>query len=396
MINLDTEIEIIYSSYLKDLKQALDQKLNPTVASTGSNDQLQQVLNVLTDIKEGSDQTTTNLALKEASEEAEKAKAEAENSKQQLAQLKKQEQEIQNKVSLDNQAPLIDIATELSSDKQGVIKGRVTDNVGIAEVTLDGQTIPIDKKGNFEYKTFIPPNGLTLTIEAFDLAGLSSVINVPLKRNTSDTKTIAFDPLIPIGRSGSQNNNALALIMGVSNYENTPAKAIYADSDAKMFSDYASEKLGIPSDRIKTLVNDGADITGVLLGIKKWLQRFSKAEQSDIYIFFAGHGLASDDGEDMYLLPYDGSPELLERTAILRKELFKDIASTNPRSVTVFLDTCYSGTTRGTDMLIASRPIAIVAKEQAIPNNFTVFTAAAGDQTAKPLEEANMVCSLTS
>ena len=155
-----------------------------------------------------------------------------------------------------------------------------------------------------------------------------------------------------------------------------------------MFSDYASEKLGIPSDRIKTLVNDGADITGVLLGMKKWLQRFSKAGQSDIYIFFAGHGLASDDGEEMYLLPYDGSPELLDRTAILRKELFKDIASTNPRSVTVFLDTCYSGTTRGTDMLIASRPIAIVAKEQAIPDNFTVFTAAAGDQTAKPLKEA--------
>ena len=90
----------------------------------------------------------------------------------------------------------------------------------------------------------------------------------------------------------------------------------------------------------------------------------------------------------MYLLPYDGRPRLLEDTAILRKKLFKEVASANPLSVTVFLDTCYSGTTRGTDMLIASRPIAIVAKEQAIPDNFTVFTAAAGDQTAKPLEEA--------
>ena len=61
----------------------------------------------------------------------------------------------------------------------------------------------------------------------------------------------------------------------------------------------------------------------------------------------------------MYLLPHDGAPELLEKTAILRQELFDDIASANPRSVTVFLDTCYSGTTRGTDMLIATRPIAI-------------------------------------
>ena len=56
--------------------------------------------------------------------------------------------------------------------------------------------------------------------------------------------------------------------------------------------------------------------------------------------------------------------------------------------MTVFLDTCYSGTTRGTDMLIASRPIAIRALEQSIPSNFTVFSAAAGDQTSKPLKAA--------
>ena len=69
----------------------------------------------------------------------------------------------------------------------------------------------------------------------------------------------------------------------------------------------------------------------------------------------------------MYLLPFDGRPRLLDETAILREKLFSDISAANPRSVTVFLDTCYSGTTRGPDMLIASRPIAIRAKEQAVP-----------------------------
>ena len=72
-----------------------------------------------------------------------------------------------------------------------------------------------------------------------------------------------------------------------------------------------------------------------------------------------GHGLASENGEEMYLLPYDGRPRLLNETAISRERLFADISAANPRSVTVFLDTCYSGTTRGTDMLIASRPIAM-------------------------------------
>ena len=79
---------------------------------------------------------------------------------------------------------------------------------------------------------------------------------------------------------------------------------------------------------------------------------------------------------------------MLKASGIRRKELFDNIQQSNPKSVTVFLDTCYSGTTRGTDMLVASRPIMIKAKEQSIPSNFTVFSAAAGDQTSKPLEEA--------
>ena len=126
----------------------------------------------------------------------------------------------------------------------------------------------------------------------------------------------------------------------------------------------------------------------MLLSIRNSLTRAIRQQQSDVYVFFAGHGLASDDGEEMFLLPYDGAPELLQETTIARQKLFKEIAASNPGSVTVFLDTCYSGTTRGTETLIASRPIAIKAKQQAVPEGFTVMTAAAGDQTAKPLEEA--------
>ena len=90
----------------------------------------------------------------------------------------------------------------------------------------------------------------------------------------------------------------------------------------------------------------------------------------------------------MFLLRYDGLPRPLQDSSVKGDQLFAVIQKTNPKSVTVFLDTCYSGTTRGTDMLIASRPITIRALEQSIPNNFTVFSAAAGDQTSKPLEEA--------
>jgi len=56
--------------------------------------------------------------------------------------------------------------------------------------------------------------------------------------------------------------------------------------------------------------------------------------------------------------------------------------------VTVFLDTCYSGGTRNEETLVASlRPILITPKEQSIPDNFTVLSAAKGNQTSQSLEE---------
>ena len=317
------------------------------------------------------------------------AQKETERLRQELAALKAQQEQQQQTISSDTQIPLITITSAGTKGKQGVIRGRASDNVGVAELTVDGNTIAVRSNGSFEYSTFVPATGLTLTFQVTDMAGLSSKQTVSLQRNVNlATATINFDRLNPIGKLTKQNSNALALIIGVSVYENTPAKAVFADADAMMFRDYASEKLGIPDSRIKTMVNDGAGERELLLSVKSWLSRSVKKNQSDVYIFFAGHGLASDDGSKMYLLPYDGAPELLDDTAILRDRLFSDVAAANPRSVTVFLDTCYSGTTRGTDMLIASRPIAIRALEQSIPDNFTVMTAAAGDQTAKPLEEA--------
>ena len=298
------------------------------------------------------------------------------------------DQKQQALILADSQVPLIDIFNAVTVGKQGLIAGYVTDNSGIAEVSVDGNVIPVTSDGSFEYRTFVPANGISVQVQATDLTGLTSVMSVSLQRNTSlVAATISFDRLNPIGKHAMQNSNALALIIGISDYENTPAKAVFADADAMMFRDFASEKLGISDSRIKTMVNDGAGERELLLSVKSWLSRSVKQDQSDVYIFFAGHGLASDDGSKMYLLPYDGAPELLDDTAILRDRLFSDVAAANPRSVTVFLDTCYSGTTRGTDMLIASRPIAIRALEQSIPDNFTVMTAAAGDQTAKPLEE---------
>jgi uncharacterized caspase-like protein len=217
-------------------------------------------------------------------------------------------------------------------------------------------------------------------------------MSVNLERTaTSRTATIKFDRLNPLGKPVTPNKDALAFIIGIGSYENAdPAK--YADSDALMFEDYASEKLGVPEERIKTLVNGEADIAEILLSIKKWLRRSTKPEKTDIYVFFAGHGLAAPEGQ-AYLIPFDGRPELelLERTALLQKELFEEIAAANPRNVTVFLDACYTGKTRTGELLIADanyRPLVLKAIDDGLPDNFTLMTASSGSEFSGPLEEA--------
>ena len=123
--------------------------------------------------------------------------------------------------------------------------------------------------------------------------------------------------------------------------------------------------------------------------LSKWLPSRIKSGETDLIIFFAGHGLASNDGKDLFLLSQDSDPDLLARTALSRTELFKEIIKLNPKSVTMFLDTCYSGVSRDEKTLLASaRPVRIIADEQDTPDNFTIFSASQLDQISSGLKDA--------
>ncbi len=319
------------------------------------------------------------------------AQQEAERLLKELAALKAKQQQEQQRINSDTQIPLITILSSSADDRQGSITGKVTDNFAVAEVRIDGTVVPLKSDGSFKWKGFVPLGGFSVVIEAFDTAGLSATKQVRLERGENKIAALSFERLDPFrGRIAMKNNSSLALIIGVSDYELEPDKpALYANRDAQLFQDYAAIKLGVPDKNIFTMINQGADRLKIMKAVKKELLRRSEKNKTDVYIFFAGHGLASSDGSNMFLLPYDGDPELLEDSAIGRKQLFADIQAISPRSVTIFLDSCYSGGTRAGGSLVASlRPIAIRAEEQNVPDGFTILSAAKGNQTSQSLEEA--------
>ena len=301
----------------------------------------------------------------------------------------KQEKIIVKKQKQDNEAPVINIAEIITvNDSNYEFNGNVTDKSESIFIEVDGRNIDVIN-GKFTVKGYSPVNK-TITIGAIDQWGNRSKpkivkLIVDLKNSNIAEK---LEPLNPSKIVSDQSDNKVALIIGIENYVDSP-DATFANLDAKYFFDYARKGFGVNKNNINLLVDEQATFVKTNKALTKWLRSKVKSGQTELIIFFAGHGLASNDGKELYLLPQDSDPDLLSRTALSRTELFQEIISLNPKNVTIFLDTCYSGVSRDEKTLLASaRPVRIVADKQSTPNNFTIFSASQLDQISSGLEEA--------
>ena len=58
------------------------------------------------------------------------------------------------------------------------------------------------------------------------------------------------------------------------------------------------------------------------------------------------------------------------------------------KTITVSLDTCYSGGTRTNEILVTDRPIAIFPDKDALPSNVTILSASSRSQLSSTYEAA--------
>jgi hypothetical protein len=170
----------------------------------------------------------------------------------------------------------------------------------------------------------------------------------------------------------------LAVIIGIEKYISIQ-NAAYANSDAEYFTEYAKRAFGIESKNIKTLIDDKADFISSKKALFKWLRQRINKNQTEVFIFYSGHGLASLNDEELFLLTNDSDGDFIEDTALSRTSIIERIASFKPKTVTMFIDACYSGETRDskdTELLIASaRPVRKLEDESNLPDNFNMFSA---------------------
>jgi hypothetical protein len=273
------------------------------------------------------------------------------------------------------------------SDGTVELSGRVISDASISEILINGRALEVSlgRDNSFTVTRGLPMGAVTsYRLSVMDEYGQKAETEINVERAAVQyAEQVA--PLNPRKLKAHANPNAVALIIGVESYSNLPP-AQYADSDATHFYDYASQSLGVPPHKIKLLTDSKANRTELLKAMRSWM-RTEVNGKSDVYIFFAGHGLASADGSKTYLLPADGDRDLLDETSILRDDLIA--SAKGAKTITMFLDTCYSGGTRTNEVLLAdARPIAIVPDKSALPPNVTVLAAASGAQLSSTYEAA--------
>ena len=266
------------------------------------------------------------------------------------------------------------------------LSGRVVSDASISEVSINGRALEVSLGRDNSFKvTRLPPMGVVTSyrLSVSDEYGQRAEREIYVQRAAIQyAEQVA--PLNPRKLKAQTNPNAVALIIGVESYLSLPP-AQYADSDANHFYDYANQSLGVPPHKIKLLTDSKASRTELLKAMRSWMRTEVVNGKSDIYIFFAGHGLVSADGSKAYLLPADGDRDLLDETSILRDDLIA--SAKGAKTITMFLDTCYSGGTRTNEVLLAdARPITIVPDKSALPSNVTILAAASGAQLSSTYE----------
>jgi hypothetical protein len=182
----------------------------------------------------------------------------------------------------------------------------------------------------------------------------------------------------------------LCLIIGNENYSSkqtnlkTESNVRFAANDAQIFREYARKTLGAKDENIFLLIDATAgEMMQNLDLISKLASRIGP--ESEIFFYYAGHGLPDETTRTPYLIPVDVSGTNLN-AAVKLSDVYKKFGVSGSGRVCVFLDACFSGGGRDAGLL-AARGVKIIPREETLTGNLVVFSASGGEQSALPYGE---------
>jgi hypothetical protein len=303
-----------------------------------------------------------------------------ERERQQLAEERKRLEEEKRQREQQRRSQRLSLAV---SNTQPAADGSFTINVqtnaDTASLKINGNEEGGSQDGRYAIRLVARAGQpTTFNITATDIYGNTDTKTITVSRQVVESKA-TFAALNPANIKKQVDRDAVAVVIGIADYRSLP-KAEFANDDARVFYDYAIRALGIKPENIKLLVDGDAEEAEILKTFRTWLPSRVKST-TEVFVFYSGHGLPMPDGRGLYLVPPRADREVIDDTAIPFSKINAALTLSKPKSVTIFLDACYSGQARSGETLVASaRPVQLKSESKYFPENFTVITASQNDQ----------------
>ena len=194
-----------------------------------------------------------------------------------------------------------------------------------------------------------------------------------------------------------RNPHGVAVVIGNHTYEDRDVPPVdYALRDAEAFRRFVLDVLGFDPQNVIHLENatrkemaDALGRPGVAMNdIQARLNMVAPDEGSDVIVYYSGHGVPGKQGEEKgaYLLPVDVAPGDAQHDGYgySLELLFGRLgALQRTKSVRVFLDACFTGTSDGGRLITGSPVYQEPGYPEEVTDTMMILTAVKGTQIAR-------------
>ena len=217
------------------------------------------------------------------------------------------------------------------SSKTSRIKvvGTATDESGVAEVTVNGEAVGLDEKGNFSSDVLLKVGENEVQVTALDIHKNQTSQSFKIVR---ESLTAAVPRVTPVLES---KGKYYALVIGNNDYKYIQKLEI-AKKDAIAVEKALREGYGF-----ETRLLLDATRMGILNGINDLRKRLK--EDDSLLIYYAGHGDFDQVADKAYWLPVDAERDN-PTNWIMSDDITTNIKRMASKHILVVSDSCYSGT----------------------------------------------------
>jgi polyisoprenoid-binding protein YceI len=256
---------------------------------------------------------------------------------------------------------------------------------------FQGVEIPVQLTISEERKRFSVSEELILTLgeqsqraTEINVQGISQETRVVVQ--APPVYTVDVDVEIP--KTNAHMPDAFAVVIGNRDYLHPDVPDVdYALRDANVMKEYLVSALGFLDGNVLFIENAAQGTFNGVFGTendhKGRLYDLVKPDISDVFIYYSGHGAPNPGSREGYFVPVECDPTRVHLNGYSLDLFYRNIAKIPAKTLTVVIDSCFSGSSQEGSLLGGISPIVPEIDNPLLTlEDATILTASRGNEVS--------------